>query len=332
MSWSNNMSEVQVGSDVYGSDGDKVGSVAEVQSTYLVVEKGFFFPTDYYIPVSAISQVQDGQVVLNVPKDTALHSGWDTIPDTSTSTTLTEVQSTYLVVEKGFFFPTDYYIPVSAISQVQDGQVVLNVPKDTALHSGWDTIPDTSTSTSTTLTDTSMSTMPATDLVSGTTVDAAAWQTDTTMGQAPVGGQHQVAGYEATSQDELVIPLREEELTATVRETEAGAARIQKTVVAEDRVLEVPVTEEQIRVERRVVDRAAGVNDADAFEEMVIDVPLTQQEVELRKQARVAEEVVVSKDAIQHTEQVRGTVRREEVDVVDESMLTETRVDQDRAI
>jgi uncharacterized protein (TIGR02271 family) len=269
MSWSNNMSEVQVGSDVYGSDGDKVGSVAEVQSTYLVVEKGFFFPTDYYIPVSAISQVQDGQIVLNVPKDTALHSGWDTIPDTSTSTTLT---------------------------------------------------------------DTSMSTMPATDLVSGTTVDAAAWQTDTTMGQAPVGGQHQVAGYEATSQDELVIPLREEELTATVRETEAGAARIQKTVVAEDRVLEVPVTEEQIRVERRVVDRAAGVNDADAFEEMVIDVPLTQQEVELRKQARVAEEVVVSKDAIQHTEQVRGTVRREEVDVVDESMLTETRVDQDRAI
>jgi len=262
MSWTNNMTQVQVGSDVYGSDGDKVGSVAEVQPTYLVVEKGFFFPTDYYIPVSAISQVNDGQVVLNVPRDTALHSGWETIPDT----------------------------------------------------------------TSTSLTDMGTTSMPATDVVSGTTVDAAAWQTEAGMGQG------RAAGYEATSEDELVIPLREEELTATVRETEAGAARIQKRVVAEDRVLEVPVTEEQIRVERRVVDRAAGANDADAFEEMVIDVPLTQQEVELRKQARVAEEVVVSKDAIQHTEQVRGTVRREEVDVVDEGMLTETRSDQDRAI
>jgi len=255
MSGTNNMSQVQVGSDVYGSDGDKVGTVAEVQPSYLVVEKGFFFPTDYYIPMSAITQVQDGQVVLNVSKDTALHSGWETIPDSS----------------------------------------------------------------STTLSDMGTTAMPATDVVSGTTVDAATWQTDTGVGQT---GQRQVAGYEATSEDELVIPVREEELTATVRETEAGAARIQKRVVAEDRVLEVPVTEEQIRVERRVVDRPASEIDADAFQETVIDVPLTQQDVELRKQARVAEEVVVSKEAIQHTEQVRGTVRREEVDVVDETGTT----------
>jgi uncharacterized protein (TIGR02271 family) len=90
-------------------------------------------------------------------------------------------------------------------------------------------------------------------------------------------------------------------------------------VVSEDRVLEVPVTEEQIRVERRVVDRPADAVDADAFEEIVIEVPLTQEEVELRKQARVAEEVVVHKDAVQHTEQVRGTVRREEVEVIEDA-------------
>jgi uncharacterized protein (TIGR02271 family) len=239
MSWSGNASQIQVGDDVYGNDGEKIGSVAEVQSSYLVIEKGFFFPTDYYIPVNAITQVQDGQVMLNVSKDAALHSGWDTVPDATT---------------------------------VGIGQT--------------DTV--------------------YTDVV------------ETTM---PVGGQSQVAGYEATSEEEIVIPLREEELTASVREVEAGAARIQKRVVAEDRVLEVPVTEEQIRVERRVVDRAAGVNDADAFEEIVIEVPLTQEEVELRKQSRVTEELVVSKEAIQHTEQVRGTVRREEVDVVEDATV-----------
>jgi len=239
MSWSGNASQIQVGDDVYGNDGEKIGSVAEVQSSYLVIEKGFFFPTDYYIPVTAITQVQDGQVMLNVSKDAALHSGWDTVPDATT---------------------------------VGIGQT--------------DTV--------------------YTDVV------------ETTM---PVGGQSQVAGYEATSEEEIVIPLREEELTASVREVEAGAARIQKRVVAEDRVLEVPVTEEQIRVERRVVDRAAGVNDADAFEEIVIEVPLTQEEVELRKQSRVTEELVVSKEAIQHTEQVRGTVRREEVDVVEDATV-----------
>jgi uncharacterized protein (TIGR02271 family) len=259
------MTQIQVGTDVYGSDGDKVGTVAEVQPTYLVVEKGFFFPTDYYIPMTAITQVQDGQVVLNVSKDTALHSGWETIPDTTTT---------------------------AATGGVMTGD------------RGW-------------------------DLSSEVTA------TDQVLAQDAGGinaGQPQVAGYEATSEDELVIPLRGEELTATVRETEAGAARIQKTVVAEERVLEVPVTEEQIRVERRVVDRAAGANDVDAFEEMVIEVPLTEQEVQLQKQTRVAEEVVVSKEAIQHTEQVRGTVRREEVDVVEDAGTTGVINETDRRI
>jgi uncharacterized protein (TIGR02271 family) len=241
MSLTKAMAQIPVGSDVYGSDGDKVGTVAEVQPTYIVVEKGFFFPTDYYIPLTAITQVREGQVVLNVSKDTALHSGWETIPEATSAT------------------------------------------------------------------------LPTTDVVTGTVADAA-WQRD-------AAGQPAQAGYEATSDDELVIPLREEELTASVRETEAGAARLRKRVVTEDRVLEVPVTEEHLRVERRVVDRAADAAEGGAFEEIVIEVPLTAEEVDLHKQARVAEEVVVRKEAVQHTAQVRGTVRREEVEVVDEGVM-----------
>ena len=245
------MTAVQVGDDVYGSDGEKVGTVAEVQPTYLVVEKGFFFPTDYYIPLSAITQVTDGQVWLTVSKESALHSGWERVPEDTAS--------------------------------MATGERIM------AGEHGW-------------------------DLASEVTA------TDRVLDQA-AAGQSVQAGSEATSEEDLVIPLREEELTASVRETEAGAARIHKRVVAEDRVLEVPVTEEQIRVERRVVDRPAETGAADAFEEIVIEVPLTQEEVELRTQARVAEEVVVHKEAVQHTEQVRGTVRREELDVVDEGLL-----------
>jgi uncharacterized protein (TIGR02271 family) len=109
----------------------------------------------------------------------------------------------------------------------------------------------------------------------------------------------------------------EEELTATVREREAGAVRIAKDVVTEEQTLEVPVTEERVRVERRVVDRPVSAADADAFEETVIEVPLRSEEVDLQKRARVAEEVVISKEATQRTERVADTVRREEV-VVDE--------------
>jgi uncharacterized protein (TIGR02271 family) len=50
-------------------------------------------------------------------------------------------------------------------------------------------------------------------------------------------------------------------------------------------------------------------------------VPLRSETVNVQKQARVAEEVVVSKEAVERTEQVSGTVRREEVYVDEDAAL-----------
>ncbi len=249
MSWSSEIqsSQINVGDEVYGSDGDKVGTVAEVQPSYIVVEKGFFFPTDYYIPLSAVGNVADGQVWLNVARDAALDSGWDTVPE---------------VVPTGM---TD------------SGTVV---------------------------------TAGDTDLSGRQGIDVGLTQSDRS-------GDRLTATAQVADTDEIRIPVYEEELTATVRETEAGAVRIEKGVVTEERTLEVPITEERIRVERRVVDRPVTATDADAFQETVIEVALRSETVEVQKQARVVEEVVVSKEAVQRTEQVTDTVRREEV-VVDE--------------
>src|SRR5918997_5721495 len=249
MSWSTGSSQVNVGDDVYGSDGDKVGTVAEVQSSYIVVEKGFFFPTDYYIPTSAVASASDGQLYLNVAKDAALNSGWDTVPD------------------------------VTAMGATETDTIYTDVAASTTSSSG--------------------------------------------------SGRAEMAGYEVAAEDELRIPVMEEELTATVREQQAGAVHIEKRVVEEDRVLEVPVTDEQIRVERRIVDRPVGANETQAFEEIVIDVPLTTEQVELQKQARVAEEIVVTKETVERTEQVSGTVRREEV-YVDEDATADASFREDR--
>jgi uncharacterized protein (TIGR02271 family) len=245
-------SQLQVGDDVFGSDGEKVGTVAEVQRDYLVVEKGFFFPTDYYIPFSAVATAGNGEIYLNVSKDDALQSGWETVPELDA------------------------------------------MPGGSGIDTG--------------VTDAAWRTSDAARGTSGVT------DVDRVVG-APA-----MAGYETTAEDELRIPVIEEELSATVRPTEAGAVRIEKRVVEEDRVLEVPVTEERVRVERRIVDRPADATDPQAFEEIVIEVPVTAEQVELRKQGRVTEEILVSKEAVQRTEQVRGTVRREEV-VVDENTL-----------
>ena len=69
------------GAEVYGADGDKVGTVSAVYPGYIVVEKGLFFPTDYYIPMSAIAFVDTDRVSLHrYSKDAALGRGWDTRP------------------------------------------------------------------------------------------------------------------------------------------------------------------------------------------------------------------------------------------------------------
>lgn len=262
MSTTLNLRDVRPGEDVHGSDGGKVGAVSDVYDQFLVVEKGFFFPTDYYIPMAAVAAIDDSGVWLNITKDEALNSNWDIVPDN-------------LTAAGGGYAATD------------DAAYVT----DETLVGGTDTI--------------------VTD--SGVMRDEAV--AASAAGAVP-------AGYEVAADDELRIPVREEELTANVHATEAGATRIEKRVISEDRVLEVPVTEEQVRVSRRVVDRPLDASDADAFEEIVIEVPLTREQVELQRQGHVVEEVVVSKEAVQHTEQVRGTVRREEV-IVDGAVVSD---------
>jgi len=247
MSMGYTSTNIITGAEVFGADGDKVGTVAAVYPGYIVVEKGFFFPTDYYIPMSAVASYDNDQVYLNVAKDAALNSGWDAQP--------TDLEAASYDASLG--------------SGVADG-------------------------------------------------DRAFLDFD------------RLAAARVESDEEIRIPVMEEELTATVRGQEAGAVRIEKDVVAEERTLDVPVTEERVRVERRVVDRPVSAADVDAFEETVIEVPLRTETVDVQKQARVAEEVVVSKEAVQRTEQVRDTVRKEEVFVDEDSTVDATfREDRD---
>jgi uncharacterized protein (TIGR02271 family) len=113
------------------------------------------------------------------------------------------------------------------------------------------------------------------------------------------------------------VPVREESLSATKTARELGEVRIEKDVVAEERTLSVPVTEERVRVERRVGRPAGGAADAGAFQDETIEVPVYGEDVQLQKSVRVAEEVEIGKEAVQREQQVTGTVRREEVRVTD---------------
>jgi len=48
------LTSIQPGWDVFGSDGEKVGSVKEVGDGYLVVEKGVLLKSDIRVPAANI--------------------------------------------------------------------------------------------------------------------------------------------------------------------------------------------------------------------------------------------------------------------------------------
>jgi uncharacterized protein (TIGR02271 family) len=77
----------------------------------------------------------------------------------------------------------------------------------------------------------------------------------------------------------------------------------------------VRLREETVRVERRPVDRPATAADLKANADETIELTETAEEAVVSKRARVVEEVVVHKDVEEHTETVRDTVRRTDVDV-----------------
>ena len=119
--------------------------------------------------------------------------------------------------------------------------------------------------------------------------------------------------------DNLVVPVTEEELTATKRPVTRGAVRIEKHVVEEPQTLEVAVTEEAVNVSRRAVDREA--DPASGFEEETIRVPIRGHEIDVEKRTHIVEEIDVRKRSVTHTEQVTDVVSREEVIIEGEGEL-----------
>ena len=213
------------------------------------------------------------------------------------------VEQDYFLVRKGFFFPQDHYIPMDAIATYDSNRVYLSVTKDQALEQNWTTPP-----------------------ADGHAYDADLAQTDTTASPnaQTTAGVDRTADARYDDDDELNIPVHEEELTATRREVDRGSVRVNKDVIEEEQELDVPVTDEHVHVSRHQVDRDAAPGEA-AFEEGTVEVPVRGEEVDVDKRTRVAEEVEVDKTADQHTEHVRDTVRREKVTIDGE----EVEVDQD---
>ena len=111
------------------------------------------------------------------------------------------------------------------------------------------------------------------------------------------------------------IPIVEEAIHVETRQVERGGVKIYSHVTEQPVEQEVHLRDERVTVERRPVDRPATERDLAAFKEGTIELTETHEEAIVSKQVRVVEEVVIEKNVREHTETVRDTVRRTEVDV-----------------
>jgi uncharacterized protein (TIGR02271 family) len=113
-------------------------------------------------------------------------------------------------------------------------------------------------------------------------------------------------------QGRTVLERSEERLTVDKRAEQAGAVTVGKRVVEEEQSVDVPVTREEVTIQRRDVDRPA--TDEDLRNETVT-VPVVEERVVTGKEARVVEELEVGKTAKTDTKRVTDTVKREEFDI-----------------
>jgi uncharacterized protein (TIGR02271 family) len=285
---------------VYGSDGDKIGSVGQVylddqtnQPTFVTVKTGLFGMKETFVPVSKATSSQDG---LQVPFDKAFIKDAPNI-DADGSLTPEEERRIY-----------DYY----SLDYPQGGRHAGDA-FDSTRDAGTGVRQDTDADVGRTA-----ASGTAAGGVGGLGVQrgaadgtAADLDRDVDRGGADRDGGISTTGGVGTDRESVVA--RDEQLNVGTETRESGRVRLRKHSYTDTETVEVPVSREEVVVEREPVDpNAAEALRNDGDEEVVVT---THEEVPVVDKTATAEKVTVDKNRVQDTERVSGTVQREDVEV-----------------
>jgi uncharacterized protein (TIGR02271 family) len=133
----------------------------------------------------------------------------------------------------------------------------------------------------------------------------------------PVGS---VAEERVVLQEDLRVQRSEEEVSAGVREREAGSVKARKSVHTEREVIRVPKWREEVGIERVPVEgearEASGATQADIGEDEVV-MQVFEEEVVITKRVVLKEEIRLRKTVAWDEEAVEVDLRKEEVEIDD---------------
>jgi uncharacterized protein (TIGR02271 family) len=163
------------------------------------------------------------------------------------------------------------------------------------------------TATETTATGTTGATAP----VSGTTTETAYRDRDV----ATTGTADRTVGDD-------VVTRSEEHLNVGTQRVETGRARLRKYVVTENQTVTVPVSREEVRVEREPVGPGAATGGAE-IGEATAEVTLSEERVVVNKETVPVEQVRLTTDTVTEQQQVTEAVRKEEIEVDTDPTITD---------
>jgi uncharacterized protein (TIGR02271 family) len=150
-----------------------------------------------------------------------------------------------------------------------------------------------------------------TETTQSTTGMATTGRTDTTNAHGTVG--HDTSGPTTDN----AMTRSEERLSVGTREEEIGRARLRKYVVSENVTETVPVSREEVRVEREPITDAniGNAMDGPAISEEEHEVTLHAERPVVAKEAVPVERVRLDKQTVTEQETVSDTVRKEQIEM-----------------
>jgi uncharacterized protein (TIGR02271 family) len=119
--------------------------------------------------------------------------------------------------------------------------------------------------------------------------------------------------HQGTTASNRTVELKKEEVRPRKEQHEAGEVRLRKEVVTERKTMEVPVTREEVVIERKPAAPGTVRTTATIQPGEEIRVPLKEEHVRVEKTPVVTEQVTVKKRQVQETERVSADARREEL-------------------
>lgn len=136
--------------------------------------------------------------------------------------------------------------------------------------------------------------------------------------------------------DEGTLQLRKEELDINKNKVQTGEVILSKEVVEEQQTVNVPVTHEEVVIERRSLNNQptdsqiistsgsgssanscsdCGCEDTNKAIVETIRIPVSEEKVDVSKHTVVTEEISAHKRSVEEIQQIDETIRREEAKI-----------------